>query len=190
MRLDDRGSARDPESGASRVFVLDRRGTPLMPCHPARARKLLAKGRAVVRLHPGSGTGRRTARARRSGVNGDRSFSSNEARRRVWMNKADGRRTRRSPVRSKTARPCAPTGAAPGVSNRVSSLALALQQAKDAQPVPGRPCFKPPATGVETGGNRTLSAVVQLRVRKRRRRQCATRALPALKDGVSCGMIR
>ena len=44
---------RDPESGASRVFVLDRRGTPLMPCHPARARKLLAKGRAVVvRLHP------------------------------------------------------------------------------------------------------------------------------------------
>ena len=48
-----RGSARDPESGASRVFVLDRRGTPLMPCHPARARKLLAKGRAVVvRLHP------------------------------------------------------------------------------------------------------------------------------------------
>ena len=27
---------------------LDRRGQPLMPCHPARARKLLAKGRAVV----------------------------------------------------------------------------------------------------------------------------------------------
>jgi len=27
-------------------FVLDKRGEPLMPCHPARARKLLAKGRA------------------------------------------------------------------------------------------------------------------------------------------------
>ncbi len=48
-----RGSASDPESGASRVFVLDRCGDPLMPCHPARARKLLKKGRAVVvRLHP------------------------------------------------------------------------------------------------------------------------------------------
>ena len=48
-----RGSASDPESGASRVFVLDRCGDPLMPCHPARARKLLGKGRAVVvRLHP------------------------------------------------------------------------------------------------------------------------------------------
>ena len=48
-----RGSASDPESGASRVFVLDRCGDPLMPCHPARARKLLDKGRAVVvRLHP------------------------------------------------------------------------------------------------------------------------------------------
>ena len=48
-----RGSASDPESGVSRVFVLDRRGDPLMPCHPARARKLLGKGRAVVvRLHP------------------------------------------------------------------------------------------------------------------------------------------
>ena len=48
-----RGSASDPESGVSRVFVLDRCGAPLMPCHPARARKLLGKGRAVVvRLHP------------------------------------------------------------------------------------------------------------------------------------------
>ncbi len=48
-----RGSASDPESGVSRVFVLDRSGSPLMPCHPARARKLLKKGRAVVvRLHP------------------------------------------------------------------------------------------------------------------------------------------
>ena len=48
-----RGRASDPESGASRVFVLDRCGDPLMPCHPARARRLLKKGRAVVvRLHP------------------------------------------------------------------------------------------------------------------------------------------
>lgn len=29
------------------VFVLDARGNPLMPCHPARARELLRKGRAV-----------------------------------------------------------------------------------------------------------------------------------------------
>jgi 5-methylcytosine-specific restriction endonuclease McrA len=36
------------EAGARRVFVLGRRGNPLMPCHPARARELLAKGRAVV----------------------------------------------------------------------------------------------------------------------------------------------
>jgi 5-methylcytosine-specific restriction endonuclease McrA len=34
--------------GVQRVFVLDRRGNPLMPCHPARARELLGKGRAVV----------------------------------------------------------------------------------------------------------------------------------------------
>ncbi len=48
-----RGSASDPESGVSRVFVLDRGGSPLMPCHPARARRLLGRGRAVVvRLHP------------------------------------------------------------------------------------------------------------------------------------------
>ncbi|MFI7405876.1 RNA-guided endonuclease IscB [Streptomyces sp. NPDC049541] len=38
-------------SGAAYVAVLDRRGVPLMPCHPARARKLLAKGRAVVVRH-------------------------------------------------------------------------------------------------------------------------------------------
>jgi 5-methylcytosine-specific restriction endonuclease McrA len=31
-----------------KVFVLDKRGNPLMPCHPARARQLLAQGRAVV----------------------------------------------------------------------------------------------------------------------------------------------
>ena len=30
------------------VFVLDKHGEPLMPCHPARARKLLTIGRAVV----------------------------------------------------------------------------------------------------------------------------------------------
>jgi 5-methylcytosine-specific restriction endonuclease McrA len=33
------------------VAVLDRHGRPLMPCHPARARELLAKGRAVVARH-------------------------------------------------------------------------------------------------------------------------------------------
>jgi hypothetical protein len=31
-----------------RVFVLDKNHKPLMLCHPARARKLLAKGRAAV----------------------------------------------------------------------------------------------------------------------------------------------
>ncbi|MFH8490689.1 RNA-guided endonuclease IscB [Streptomyces longisporoflavus] len=34
--------------GAGRVFVLARDRQPLMPCHPARARELLDKGRAVV----------------------------------------------------------------------------------------------------------------------------------------------
>ncbi|MFE4536511.1 RNA-guided endonuclease IscB [Streptomyces scopuliridis] len=33
---------------ANRVFVLARGGQPLMPCHPARARELLTRGRAVV----------------------------------------------------------------------------------------------------------------------------------------------
>ncbi|MER5622180.1 RNA-guided endonuclease IscB [Streptosporangium sp. NPDC002544] len=33
------------------VFVLDARGHPLDPCHPARARRLLAAGRAVVHRH-------------------------------------------------------------------------------------------------------------------------------------------
>ncbi len=38
---------------AGKVFVLDRRGEPLMPCHPARARQLLDKGRArVARMYP------------------------------------------------------------------------------------------------------------------------------------------
>lgn len=34
--------------GEGRVFVLSKDGKPLMPCHPARARELLKKGRAVV----------------------------------------------------------------------------------------------------------------------------------------------
>lgn len=34
--------------GVSRIFVLDRKGEPLMPTRPARARKLLKSGRAVV----------------------------------------------------------------------------------------------------------------------------------------------
>ncbi|MCP3819591.1 RNA-guided endonuclease IscB [Streptomyces sp. A3M-1-3] len=38
-------------SGAAVVAVLDKNGCPLMPCHPARARELLAKGRAVVARH-------------------------------------------------------------------------------------------------------------------------------------------
>ncbi|MGW0594274.1 RNA-guided endonuclease IscB, partial [Streptosporangium sp. NPDC002607] len=33
------------------MFVLDKRGHPLDPCHPARARRLLAAGRAVVHRH-------------------------------------------------------------------------------------------------------------------------------------------
>ena len=36
------------QSGVTRVFVLSKGGTPLMPCHAARARELLAKGKAVV----------------------------------------------------------------------------------------------------------------------------------------------
>lgn len=43
----------DPGTIHPRVFVLDRYQQPLMPCHPARARGLLAKGRARVhRLYP------------------------------------------------------------------------------------------------------------------------------------------
>lgn len=34
-----------------RVFVLDKHGRPLQPCHPARARELLTKGRARVHRH-------------------------------------------------------------------------------------------------------------------------------------------
>ena len=37
----------------NRVFVLDKNKKPLMPCRPARARRLLKRGRAVVyRLEP------------------------------------------------------------------------------------------------------------------------------------------
>ena len=36
------------QSGVTRVFVLSKDGTPLMPCHAARAREVLAKGKAVV----------------------------------------------------------------------------------------------------------------------------------------------
>jgi 5-methylcytosine-specific restriction endonuclease McrA len=39
---------RRARTGVQRVFVLDRRGNPLMPCHPQRARELLARKRAVV----------------------------------------------------------------------------------------------------------------------------------------------
>ncbi|MDA8399978.1 MAG: RRXRR domain-containing protein [Actinomycetota bacterium] len=42
---EDRGLAAPPSITASRVFVVDRHGHPLMPCHPARARKLLSVDR-------------------------------------------------------------------------------------------------------------------------------------------------
>ena len=52
-RAEARGVIAPPSSTASRVFVLDKHGNPLMPCHPARARKLLKSGRARVhRLAP------------------------------------------------------------------------------------------------------------------------------------------
>ena len=44
----DRDLATPPSITASYVFVLDKHGHPLMPCHPARARKLLRSGRARV----------------------------------------------------------------------------------------------------------------------------------------------
>ena len=46
-----KGQLAAPKSVAGRVFVLDLNGTPLHPCHPARARRLLARGRAVVVRH-------------------------------------------------------------------------------------------------------------------------------------------
>ena len=52
-KAEDRGQTVPPSITASRVFVVDRHGRPLMPCHPARARKLLSSGRARVhRLAP------------------------------------------------------------------------------------------------------------------------------------------
>lgn len=45
------GPTRTAAAGAACVPVLDRCGRPLMPTHPARARKLLAQGRAVVVNH-------------------------------------------------------------------------------------------------------------------------------------------
>ncbi len=47
-KAEDRGQTVPPSITASRVFVVDRHGRPLMPCHPARARKLLTSGRARV----------------------------------------------------------------------------------------------------------------------------------------------
>ena len=50
---EDRGLAAPPSITASRVFVVDRHAHPLMPCHQARARKLLSSERARVhRLVP------------------------------------------------------------------------------------------------------------------------------------------
>ena len=44
---------REEKSGVTRVFVRASNGTPLMPCHPARARQLLRSGRARVhKLYP------------------------------------------------------------------------------------------------------------------------------------------
>src|SRR5260370_39982202 len=40
--------SRKEKSGVTRVFVLSKDGTPLMPCHAARARELLTKYKAVV----------------------------------------------------------------------------------------------------------------------------------------------
>jgi 5-methylcytosine-specific restriction endonuclease McrA len=44
-------SGREADTIHPAVFVLDRRGIPLQPTSPARARKLLASGRAVVARH-------------------------------------------------------------------------------------------------------------------------------------------
>lgn len=53
-RQRNRRSSGDSETnGVTRVCVLDKRGNPLMPCHPARAKELLRKGRAeVVKRYP------------------------------------------------------------------------------------------------------------------------------------------
>ena len=42
-----------PKAGVTCAFVLAKNKKPLMPCHPARAKELLRKGKAkVVRLYP------------------------------------------------------------------------------------------------------------------------------------------
>ena len=44
---------REENSGVTRVFVIGKNRTPLMPCHPARARQLLKSGRARIhKLYP------------------------------------------------------------------------------------------------------------------------------------------
>ena len=51
--VEDRSLAAPPSITASRVFVVDSHAHPLMPCHPARARKLLSSERARIhRLVP------------------------------------------------------------------------------------------------------------------------------------------
>ncbi|MHB8289838.1 MAG: RRXRR domain-containing protein [Acidimicrobiales bacterium] len=51
--VEDRGLTAPPSITASRVFVVDSHAHTLMPCHPARARKLLSSERARIhRLFP------------------------------------------------------------------------------------------------------------------------------------------
>jgi 5-methylcytosine-specific restriction endonuclease McrA len=47
-RSQEPSPAQAEQGGVTRVFVLSKDGTPLMPCQAARARELLAKGKAVV----------------------------------------------------------------------------------------------------------------------------------------------
>jgi 5-methylcytosine-specific restriction endonuclease McrA len=47
----DREAREQPRERHPFVFVLDKHGTPLQPCTPARARKLLKKNRAAVHRH-------------------------------------------------------------------------------------------------------------------------------------------
>ncbi|WP_232832986.1 RNA-guided endonuclease IscB [Nocardiopsis sp. TNDT3] len=48
---EDRPPKTTPREGHPYVFVPDRHGTPLQPTHPARARRLLARGRAIAARH-------------------------------------------------------------------------------------------------------------------------------------------
>ena len=50
-RAGERGREAQIRESDPYVFVLDKKHRPLQPCHPARARKLLVKGRAVVHRH-------------------------------------------------------------------------------------------------------------------------------------------